>query len=66
MVAMAAAVEYGQLLVDDNSGKAGIKAVGRKGAGVRLLCDVVRSLRRPVAGSTMCLRSETPFIPSFI
>ena len=66
MVAMAADVDYGQWLVDDDSGEAGIQAVGRKGAGVRLLCGVVRSLRRPVAGSTMCLRSETPFIPSFI
>jgi len=61
MVAMAAAVDYEQWLVDDDNGKAGIEAVGRKGAGVRLLCGAVRSLlrrRRPVAGSTMCLWSE--------
>ena len=29
MVAMAAAVDYGQWLVDDDSGEAGIEAVGR-------------------------------------
>jgi hypothetical protein len=61
MVAMAAAVDYGQWLVDDDSGKAGIKAVGRKGPGVWLSCGIMRSLtrrKRLVAGSTMCLRSE--------
>ena len=61
MVAMAADVDYGQWLVYDDSGEAEIEAVGRKGAGVRLLCGIMRSLsgrRQPVAGSTMCLRSE--------
>ena len=46
MVAMAAAVDYGQWLVNDDSGEAGIKAVGRKGAGMWLSCGVVRSLLR--------------------
>ena len=46
MVAMAAAVDYGQWLVDDDSSESGIEAVGRKGAGVRLSCGVVRSLSR--------------------
>ena len=46
MVAMAADVDYGQWLVDENRGEAGIQAVGRKGAGVRLSCGVVRSLSR--------------------
>ena len=46
MVAMAAAVDYEQWLVDDDNGKAGIEAVGRKGAGMRLSCGVVRSRSR--------------------
>ena len=46
MVAMVAAVDYGQFLVNNNSGKAGIKEMGRKGVGVRLLCGVARSCSR--------------------
>ena len=40
MVAMAAAVDYGQWLVNNDSGEAGIEVVGRKGVGVWLSCGV--------------------------